>query len=429
MTSRFVKKALVTSLATLIATSAQAGVLADIYQQALKNDATYQASRAEAAAGDAERAIALSNLYPDVTIYGTSSHSEATNGSTTNSRGTELEFSQTLFSMPAWYGYKAADTLTEVTALNLNLAEQTLISGTINTYIGALKAKSGLEVAEAQERAVKRRLDQVNAQFDVGLTAITDVLEAQATYDSARVGLINAQSAVRNSIEAIEKLTGNTAPEIKDLKANYPITSLSNKNTSEWVNKALSGNIALQLKKQSEISAEYKSSAAASAYLPTLGLSHSIYDGNTAFQSRNGDSTTAIRLTMPIFSGFETSANVDKYANLHQQALYNYEGEVRNVRSNTASLVREIESSAKAVDAQAVSLQSREKALEATSQGFEVGTRNVVDVLNAESALYVAKKDYASARLDHIALVIKMKLTVGTLSPSDIEELDDWLES
>ncbi len=74
-------------------------------------------------------------------------------------------------------------------------------------------------------------------------------------------------------------------------------------------------------------------------------------------------------------------------------------------------------------------MQSREKALEATSQGFEVGTRNVVDVLNAESALYAAKKDYASARLDHIALVMKMKLTVGTLSPSDIEELDDWLES
>ena len=150
--------------------------------------------------------------------------------------------------------------------------------------------------------------------------------------------------------------------------------------------------------------------------------------GEKTYEAR-GDQTTTIRLSMPIFSGFETAAKADKYANLHEQALFNYEGEVRTVRSDTAALVRDLESSAKAVDAQAVSVQSREKALEATSQGFEVGTRNVVDVLNAESALYAAKKDYASARLDHIALVMKMKLTVGTLSPSDIEELDDWLES
>lgn len=427
MTSRFVKKALVTSLATLIATSAQAGVLADIYQQALKNDATYQASRAEAAAGDAGLAIALSNLYPDITLNG-SSTSTHVGESTTESKGATLSIDQTLFSMPAWYGYKAADTLPAITSLKLAAADQSLITRTVNSYIGALKAKSALEVAEAQERAVKRRLDQVNAQFDVGLTAITDVLEAQATYDSARVGLINAQSAVRNSLEALEKLTGNTAPEIKDLKANYPITTLDSKSASEWIDKALSGNVALQLKKQAEISAGYEASAYASAHLPTLSLNHSMLSGEKTYEAR-GDQTTTIRLSMPIFSGFETSAKADKYANLHEQALFNYEGEVRTVRSDTAALVRDLESSAKAVDAQAVSVQSREKALEATSQGFEVGTRNVVDVLNAESALYAAKKDYASARLDHIALVIKMKLTVGTLSPSDIEELDDWLES
>lgn len=427
MTSRFVKKALVTSLATLIATSAQAGVLADIYQQALKNDATYQASRAEAAAGDAGLAIALSNLYPDITLNG-SSTSTHVGESTTESKGATLSIDQTLFSMPAWYGYKAADTLPAITSLKLAAADQSLITRTVNSYIGALKAKSALEVAEAQERAVKRRLDQVNAQFDVGLTAITDVLEAQATYDSARVGLINAQSAVRNSLEALEKLTGNTAPEIKDLKANYPITTLDSKSASEWIDKALSGNVALQLKKQAEISAGYEASAYASAHLPTLSLNHSMLSGEKTYEAR-GDQTTTIRLSMPIFSGFETTAKADKYANLHEQALFNYEGEVRTVRSDTAALVRDLESSAKAVDAQAVSVQSREKALEATSQGFEVGTRNVVDVLNAESALYAAKKDYASARLDHIALVMKMKLTVGTLSPSDIEELDDWLES
>ncbi|NRP09818.1 MULTISPECIES: TolC family outer membrane protein [unclassified Marinobacterium] len=425
MNARFTKQSLAISIATLISASTQAGVLTDLYNSALKNDASYQESRALALATNTDYDIALAELYPSAAIVGTSTKSEPS-GTTTN--GLALSISQDLFNMSAWYGYKAAKQIPEITQLSIEAADQGLMFRLVSTYLGALKAKNGLEVAEAQERALKRRLDQVNAQFEVGLIAITDVLEARASYDDARASLFTAQSGVESALDSLEKMTGVSSVDLKKIKASYPIEGITEGSESEWVEKALAGNIALRLKKLSEVSAGYKAEAYASAHYPTVELSHSAFNGENDYEQRNGDSSTRLTLTIPIFSGFATTANQDKYAYKHTEALFAYEGEVKTVKADTRKLLRDIEASVKTVEARKVALESREKALEATSQGFEVGTRNIVDVLNAETALYAAKTDYAEARIDHIALVTEMKSTLGTLSPADIESLDSWLE-
>jgi outer membrane protein len=236
-----------------------------------------------------------------------------------------------------------------------------------------------------------------------------------------------SQSGVESALDALEKMTGLSDVELQKIKANYPIEGISDGSEADWVEKALAGNIALRLKKLSEISAGYKAEAYASAHYPTLELSHRALSGEKDYE-RTGTGSTALTLTIPIFSGFATTANQDKYAYKHTEAVFAYEGEVKTVKAETRKLLRDIEASVKTVEARKVALESREKALEATSQGFEVGTRNIVDVLNAETALYAAKMDYAEARIDHIALVTEMKSTLGTLSPADIESLDSWLE-
>ena len=63
---------------------------------------------------------------------------------------------------------------------------------------------------------------------------------------------------------------------------------------------------------------------------------------------------------------------------------------------------------------------SANSALEATQIGFEVGNRNVVDLLQAERGLYAAQRDYAQARYDYIIAVLRLKLSVGSLSPEDL---------
>jgi outer membrane protein len=75
------------------------------------------------------------------------------------------------------------------------------------------------------------------------------------------------------------------------------------------------------------------------------------------------------------------------------------------------------------VAARKQSIISSQSALDATNAGYEVGTRNIVDVLNAQNTLFGAKRDYANARYDYINNMLRLKQQAGLLSPEDVNRL------
>jgi len=79
------------------------------------------------------------------------------------------------------------------------------------------------------------------------------------------------------------------------------------------------------------------------------------------------------------------------------------------------------------VKARKQSIVSAQSALDATTAGYEVGTRNVVDVLNAQRVLYLAIRDYASTRFDYVEHMLRLRQQTGMLSPADVETLNKWL--
>jgi len=80
------------------------------------------------------------------------------------------------------------------------------------------------------------------------------------------------------------------------------------------------------------------------------------------------------------------------------------------------------------VDARRQALESSESSLAAVQAGYEVGTRNIVDVLLTQRNLYAAKRDYAAARYDYVINSLRLKAASGQLSEVDIRELNGWLD-
>ena len=70
---------------------------------------------------------------------------------------------------------------------------------------------------------------------------------------------------------------------------------------------------------------------------------------------------------------------------------------------------------------------SSQSAVEATQIGYEVGTRNIVDVLDAQRVLYVAVRNYNNARYDYILNNLRLQQTAGTLSPDNLQALSQYL--
>jgi outer membrane protein len=95
--------------------------------------------------------------------------------------------------------------------------------------------------------------------------------------------------------------------------------------------------------------------------------------------------------------------------------------EVRSGYSNVVTLVAN-------VTAQKQAVISATSALEATQVGYKVGTRNVVDLLQAEKNLYSAEKNLANAKYDYILANLRLYLAAGTITPGDLVKINNLLK-
>jgi outer membrane protein len=71
---------------------------------------------------------------------------------------------------------------------------------------------------------------------------------------------------------------------------------------------------------------------------------------------------------------------------------------------------------------------SNETGLEATQAGFEVGTRTIVEVLNAQSELFLARRDYRVARYRYVQSHLQLNRAAGLLSVEDLREINAWFD-
>ena len=416
-------------LATSLSSVVSAGELADVYQQALNNDPQLKSAEAAYLAGQETSVQSRAALLPNISLSANTTAIE-TSTADFNNHGYTLSLSQPVFNAASWFTFKQGKVLSEQSALQFDLQQQNLILRTIEAYLGVLRAGTALQTTKAQERAIKRRLDQVNAQFEVGLIANTDVQEAQASYDNAQVSRISAEGDLDNSYEALERLTGQPAGSVAKLQDDYPVEAPSPSDAKPWLEKSWSDNITLKIADLSTESARRAAQAGHADHYPTLSLTASYdYDKGTASTDYGSDnSAVGLTLSMPIFSGGAVSSKSRELEHRLTEAQQNREDTLRSVTQSTRSLLRNLRTGALSVKALGQSIRSSQTALNATEEGYKVGTRNVVDVLQAEQQLYSAQLNYANARFDYIQNLAAFKQQLGSLSPEDINELDGWLK-
>ena len=105
-----------------------------------------------------------------------------------------------------------------------------------------IRREAALSASAAKREAVKRQLEQVQQRFDVGLVAITDVLESKAAFDSSTVSVIEDEGAQSNSFEPLVRLTGRAFEFVYGLSDQFPVKSPDPNNEDEWVAEALKNN-------------------------------------------------------------------------------------------------------------------------------------------------------------------------------------------
>ncbi len=433
--------------------------LSDIYQLAVKNDAQLKMAEAQLQADLETEKLALSAMLPQLgasysytdtdsdsrsvsyaDVGGVATPIDVRADSDYDTKGFRLSLSQSIFDLSNWFSFKSGQQISKRARATFAANQQGLILRTVSAYFAVLRARDNLQASLAQERALERQLEQTRQRFDVGLIAITDVYEAQAAYDLARVQRIEYENAVAVAIEQLSVLTGQQHGELNVLAENFPITKPNPVDRAQWVDFALANNYSLAAARYAEDAARANAKAKKAGHLPTLSGSYTYSDFDTDGSTRifpaspgspDGSQDTkqwALTLSAPLYSGGAVSATRRQAAQQFNLAREQRIHLTRDTIANTRSQHMTVMSNVSRVAARKQSIVSSRSALDATQAGYDVGTRNVVDVLNAQNALYSAQRDYANSRYDYVIAMMRLKQQAGQLSPEDILQLDAYLK-
>jgi outer membrane protein len=422
------------ALIALLSTTARAETLEDIYQSAVKNDpiagaakATYKANKETLNQG---RAVFLPQLTTSASKVEPSSDDNIDSIKTTY----RASLSQSLFNVPAWFQFRSAKNMDQVAEANFAAQQQSLIIRVSESYFNVLRAYDNKQTRKAEELAIQRQLEQVTERFEVGLLPITDVHEIRAIFDDASVNSLEANGALDIAFDQLQVLSGKSHSQLTGLKDGFKAEVPIPTSAESWVEFALANNLDLRASELTQQAANETAKAAKSQHLPKISISADYTKRDTeasASASALLTEQTAINLnlTMPIFSGGLTSSQARQASYQAQAAEQNYIAAKRNTIQAARSNYQLTITNTARVKARKQAITSAESALKATQAGYDVGTRNIVDVLLAQRTLFQAKRNYSNARYDYILSMMRLKQVAGQLSPEDIFEINGWLSS
>ncbi len=423
---------------TLAATTSavQADDLLQIYQQALTSDPIALQAQAQRDALYEQIEENRAPLLPTVSAsvgYGKSWHNESQADTDSTGLNAGVTLNQVIYDHSAWVGLSLAELAASQADAAYASSLQTLIIRVTSAYFDVLSAKDNFEFKGSEKRAIERQLEQTKQRFAVGLTAITDVHEAQAQYDLARASEILAENQLINSYEALREITGIDHKKINILDTNrFSAVTPSPAMSNDWLKIAETNSVDLMTTRIGKDIAQETISLYKAGHMPSLNLNAG-YTTNIQQENQNGSQpdfdqgNIGLTLSVPIFEGFKVTSKVNQaqyqYVEASEKMEQTYRKVVKDVRNNFNNVGASISS----IRAYEQSVISSESALKATQAGFEVGTRTIVDVLNRTRDLYDSKRQLSDARYGYINSILALKQAAGTLNEDDVIAINNGL--
>jgi len=418
----------------------QAENLMQVYQQARESNPDLRKSAADRDAAFEKINESRSPLLPQLGLgadYDYTNGYRDANGINSNVTSASLQLTQTIFDMSKWRALTLQEKTAGIQDVTFQTAQQALILNSATAYFNVLSAIDSLSYTEAQKQAIYRQLDQTTQRFNVGLVAITDVQNARSQYDTVLANEVTARNNLDNALESLRQVTGVYYPQLSSLN----IDSFNTQNpqpVASLLKEAESRNLNLLSARLSQDLAREQIRYYQTGHMPTVDLTASTGLSNTKYNGSNtgsgsyqdsdaGQNKVGISFSLPLYTGGSVNSQV-------KQAQYNFVGASEQLESAHRSVVQTVRSSFNNISASISSINaykqavvSAQSSLDAMEAGYQVGTRTIVDVLDATTTLYNAKQQLSAARYNYLINQLNIKSALGTLNENDLMALNGAL--
>ncbi|WP_236848135.1 TolC family outer membrane protein [Chlorobaculum limnaeum] len=412
------------------------------YDLAVRYDARYLAAGADASIAREEVAKARAAFLPNIkasTSRGRNQtdHATALGENPTvwyNTLSHSLSLRQPLFNLGSIASYKQSKAVRAKSEALLQSEHLSLMARTVEQFCNALFAEENIAFTEAQLKAFSEQLEQSKKRYANGFGTITEINEAQASYDLALADQADAMAGLEFSRRELERTTGVYAESLHRLDpARLSLDRPEPRDVETWVEMAREQSGKIRAARQEVEIARKEIDKNKAAKYPQLdlwaGRSYSVSENNYTIGSTYDTWSVSLQLSVPVYTGGLTSASIrqafarrrkaSEELSLQERASLADVRKYYNAQLNSIVQVRAYEQAVK----------SGEIALEGTRKGFMAGFRTNAEVLDATRKLFETRRSLARARYQYILNRLMLRDAAGVLGEADLDEIDRFFAS
>jgi outer membrane protein len=400
------------------------GALAQTYQ----TNPTINAERATVRTADEAVAIARAQGRPQLTgTAGVNQNLTQTGGGNGRNISASVSVGYPLFNGGrVRNAIRAANERVAAGRATLRATEGDIFTEAVGAYMDVIRDRTIVTLNENEVKVLETNLQATRDRFEVGDLTRTDVAQSEARLALARSTLAGAQGRLRSSEENYRRVIGDLPG---DLDPPDPLPPLP-RDPDQAVDIALQNNADLASINAQARAAGLDVSIARAGRLPTVSAlgtgTAANYLGTAASQFGPGApetrTTTGVGLqaSIPIYQGGLVGAQVRQAQSIQTQFLEQGVQVERLVVANTRAAFASYQAAQQAIAANQVAVNANTLALEGARAEQSVGTRTVLDVLNAEQELLNSQVALVTARRDAYVAGFQLLNAMGQAEAQDL---------
>jgi outer membrane protein len=315
---------------------------------------------------------------------------------------------------------RAAETRVEAGRATLRAVEGDVFTQAVAAYMDVIRDRAIVELNQNNVKVLQTNLEATRDRFEIGDLTRTDVAQSEARLQLGRSQLATSQGRLTASEATYREVIGHAPGQLAAPPPLPPLPATDN----EAVRIALANNPDLIAVTRQATAAGYDVRVAAASRLPTVsavGSGTYLNDLGGAVGPNSGTTTTAgVNARIPIFQGGLPAARVRQAQAQEGNLLEQVVGTERAVVSTTRSAFAAYDAAQKAIQANTVAVQANELALEGNRAEQSVGTRTIIEVLNAEQELLNSQVALVTAKRDAYVAGFQLLNAMGQAEAQDL---------
>ena len=409
---------------------ASADTLRDALAQTYASNPTLTGARAELRATDEDVAIARAQSLPDVSAAASYNRfvKRSANSFTSPKKSIGGSINATV---PLYQGglvrssIRAAKARVEQGRAGLQATEGDVFTSAVAAYMDVIRDSAIVDLNAGNVKVLQTNLQASKDRFQVGDLTRTDVAQSEARFSVARSDLQRAQADLDNSRQTYLQVVGKFPDDLEPPPALPGLPALS----EDAVDVAVANNPDLAAARQAARAAEYDIGIARAQRMPRLSAfgagDYTDYQGTLAggaagVRQIDKTATVGLQAQIPIFQGGEPGARVRQAQARKSQAIEQQTAAERAVIADARVAFSRYQAALAVIDSSLQAVSANELALEGVRAEQGVGTRNVLDVLNAEQELVNARSDLVTAKRDAYVAGFALLAAMGRAQARDL---------